>query len=150
MTAKFKIKNLQHLYEFDYLQWLEETIRQLKSRQVVSLDCDHLIEELEAFSKAERRRIRILLEQIIRHLLMYEYWGSEREYNQNHWEAELISFRHQINDDLTTNLRNHLEDNLSSIYGHALDYVQAKTKLTNLPDICPYTLEQTLDKTWLP
>ena len=147
---KIDLKNIQNLYESDYLQWLEETIRQLQSRQVELLDYDHLVEELEALSKAERRRVRSLLEQIIRHLLMYEYWQSEREYNQNHWQAELISFRNQINEDLTTNLRYHLEDNFSSIYDRALDYVQAKTKLKNLPEICPYTLEQTLDKTWLP
>jgi metal-responsive CopG/Arc/MetJ family transcriptional regulator len=150
MTAKLKIKNLQNLYESDYLQWLEETIRQLKLQRVASLDYDHLIEELEELSQSEKRRMRSFLEQIIRHLLMYEYWQSEREYNQNHWEAELIGFRNQINEDLTTNLRNHLEENFSSIYGHALDYVRAKTKLTNLPEVCPYSLEQTLNKTWLP
>jgi metal-responsive CopG/Arc/MetJ family transcriptional regulator len=142
--------DLNTLYESDYLQWLEETIRQLHFRQVERLDYEHLIEELEELSQSEKRRMRSFLEQIIRHLLMYQYWRSELEYNRNHWEAELISFRNQINDDLTTNLHNHLEENFSSIYGHALDYVRAKTKLTNLPEVCPYSLEQTLNKTWLP
>ena len=138
--------DLKSLYESEHLQWLEETIRQLKSRQVDRLDYDHLIEELEALSKSEKRRVRSLLEQIIRHLLMYKYWQSEREYNKNHWESEIVSFRNQINEELP----NHLEDKLSSIYGHALDYVLAKTKLTNLPEFCPYSLKQILDKSWLP
>ncbi len=144
------IIDLKNLYESDYLQWLEETIKQLKARQVDSLDYDHLIEELEVLSKTEQRRVRSLLEQIVRHLLFDQYWEFERELNRNHWEAELISFRNQINEDLTTNLRNHLQNNFASIYSHALDYVKAKTQLKNLPEICPYNLEQLLDKSWLP
>ena len=116
MNKKFKIpdektRRRSNVYDSDYLQWLEETIRQLKSRQVDFLDYGHLIEELEGLSRTQRKRVRSFLEQIFRHLLMYQYWQSELEYNQNHWEAELISFRNQINEDLTTNLRNHLEDN---------------------------------------
>ncbi|MBD2140003.1 DUF29 family protein [Anabaena sp. FACHB-1250] len=35
------------------------------------------------------------------------------------------------------------------IYSNALDYVKIKRKLTNLPELCPYTLGQILDKNWL-
>ncbi|WP_256874857.1 DUF29 family protein [Nostoc sp. C052] len=60
------------------------------------------------------------------------------------------SFRNQLNEDLSASLRNHLEENFSIIYSNALDYVKAKTNLTNLPELCPYSLEQILDKNWLP
>jgi hypothetical protein len=73
-----------------------------------------------------------------------------RNEEENHWAAEIISFRNQLNEDLSTNLRNHLEDNFSIIYANSLDYVKAKTKPTNLPELCTYTLEQILDKNWLP
>ena len=141
---------LTNLYESDYLQWLEETVNLLKSRQLDNLDYDNLIEELEALGRSEKRAVTSLLEQIIRHLLLYQYWKAEHEDNANHWEAEIISFRNQINKYLTTNLYKYLQDNLDSIYNDAKDYVKAKTKLNNLPDRCPYTLEQLLDKTWLP
>lgn len=147
MTAIIDIKTL---YESNYLQWLEETIKCLKNRQLADVDYENLIEELEDLAKNEKRRIRSLLEQIIRHLLLYQYWDLEKTRNANHWAAEIISFRNQINEDLSTSIRKHLEDNFSRIYSNALDYVKAKTKLTNLPESCPYTLEQILDKNWLP
>ncbi|MBD0386643.1 MAG: DUF29 family protein [Nostoc sp. C3-bin3] len=39
-----------------------------------------------------------------------------------------------------------LEDNFSIIYSNALDYVKAKTNLTNLPELCCFTLKEILDK----
>ncbi|MBD2410655.1 hypothetical protein FACHB389_16980 [Nostoc calcicola FACHB-389] len=147
MTA---IIDLKTLYESDYLQWLEETIKCLKNRQLADVDYENLIEELENLAKNEKRRVRSLLEQIIRHLLLYQYWDLEKPRNANHWAAEIISFRNQLNEDLSANLRNHLEEDFSIIYGNALDYVKAKTKLTNLPELCPYTLEKIFDKNWLP
>ncbi|MGB5772345.1 MAG: DUF29 domain-containing protein [Crocosphaera sp.] len=125
---------LKNLYESDYLQWLEETVNLLKSRQLDSLDYDNLIEELEALGRSEKRAVTSLLEQIMRYLLLYQYWTAEHEDNANHWEAEIISFRNQINKYLTTNLYKYLQDNLDSIYNDAKDYVKAKTKLNNLPD----------------
>lgn len=147
MTAIIDIKSL---YESNYLQWLEETIKCLKNRQLADIDYENLIEELEDLAKNEKRRVRSLLEQIIRHLLLFQYWDLEKLRNANHWAAEITSFRNQLNEDLTANLRNHLAENFSIIYSHALDYVKAKTMLTNLPEVCPYSLEQILDKNWLP
>lgn len=142
--------NVKHLYESDYLQWLEETVSLLKSRHLEALDYDNLIEELEALGRAEKRAVTSLLEQVMRHLLLYQYWTVEYEYNANHWEAEIISFRNQLKKYLTTNLYQYLENNLDAIYDDARDYVKAKTKLNSLPDVCPYSLEQLLDKNWLP
>jgi len=144
------VLDIKELYESNYLKWLEETIKTLKSRQLGDIDYENLIEELEELAKNEKRRVRSLLEQIIRHLLLYQYWDIEKPRNANHWSAEIISFRNQINEDITTNLRNHLEENINLIYSNALDYVKTKTKLINLPEICPYTLHQILDKNWLP
>ncbi|MEH2435425.1 MAG: DUF29 domain-containing protein [Nostoc sp.] len=144
------IIDIKTLYESNYLQWLEENIKCLKNRQLADVDYENLIEELEYLAKKEKRRVRSLLEQIIRHLLLSQYWDLEKPRNANHWAAEIISFRNQLNEDLSANLRNHLEENFSIIYSNALDYVKAKTNLTNLPELCPYTLEQILDKNWLP
>lgn len=144
------ITDLKKLYETDYLRWLEQTIELLKNSQLEQIDYDNLIEELEDLAKREKRRLKSLLEQIIRHLLLYQYWDLERENNSSHWQAEIVSFRNQLNEDLTTNLRQYLEENLSLIYSNALDYVKAKTKLKNLPEICPYNSGQLLDKNWLP
>ncbi|MGV0102777.1 DUF29 domain-containing protein [Nostoc sp. DSM 114160] len=90
MTAIIDIKTL---YESNYLQWLEETIKCLKNRQLADIDYESLIEELEDLAKNEKRRVKSLLEQIIRHLLLYQYWDLEKPININHWTAEIVSFR---------------------------------------------------------
>ena len=142
---------LQKLYEIDEDKWLEETINLLKYNSLDKLDLENLIKELEDLGKERRNRVASLLEQIIRHLLLLEYWTTEYEFNSNHWEVEIINFRNQINWGLTTNLKIYLEKNKEKIYQNALRYVRKKTqgKITNLPDNCPYSLEQLLDDNWL-
>jgi hypothetical protein len=137
--------DLQSLYEIDDHLWLEKTIQLLKENRFNDLDLDNLIEELESLSKRDKARVASLLEQIIRHLLLCQYWEEEKD-SIHHWKAEIISFRSQIERLLTTNLNNHLENELLKIYQSALKYVKQKTEHSvNFPDTCPYTLEQILD-----
>lgn len=75
---------------------------------------------------------------------------DEYQQNTNHWEAEIISFRTQLKRRSTTNLRNHLTEELSSLYQDALKFVKAQTKLNILPQECPYILEELLDEDYLP
>ena len=148
MTVRNKLTSL---YEIDNEQWLEQTINLLKNKQLEELDLEHLIEELEALSRRDKKTVERFLEQIIRHLLLLQYWTAEYKYNSNHWRAEIMSFRTQLNEDLTQNLRNHLQDNQAKIYEKALKYVRQKTGYNIIfPEQCPYTLEQLLEINWLP
>jgi hypothetical protein len=144
--------SLKELYNIDEDLWLEETIKLLKANHLQELDLENLIEELENLSRRDKARVASLLEQIIRHLLLLQYWSEESEYNSGHWKAEIRSFRNQLKRHLTTNLSQYLESELASIYDDALGYVIEKTegKLDNLPQYCPYTLEQLLDINYLP
>lgn len=140
----FTTEELKKLYEIDETLWLEKTIELLKNKQYESLDIENLIEELEFLGRREKVTVESLLEQVIRHLLLCDYWTNE-ELSRNHWQVEIKSFRKQINKMLTTNLRNHLEHNLASIYDDALEYVQGKTSYkVEFPDSCPYTLNYLL------
>jgi predicted unusual protein kinase regulating ubiquinone biosynthesis (AarF/ABC1/UbiB family) len=139
------------LYERAPEQWLEQTINQLKQNRYEELDKEHLIEELEELSRRDQKTVERFLELIIRHLLLLQYWTSEYDYNANHWKAEIMSFRSQLNEDLTQNLRNHLRVNQAKVYEKALKYVRQKTGYDILfPEDCPYTLEQLLESNWLP
>ena len=144
------IGNLKQLYETEYDRWLEETIKILNTRQLDRLDYDNLIEELEALGRNEKNAVESFLEQIIRLMLLYEYWQTEFAQNPNHSEAEIVNFRTKLKRRLTTNLINHLEAELLSIYRDALKFVKAQTKLDSFPEECPYTLKQLLDENWLP
>jgi hypothetical protein len=145
------LTDLKSLYEIDDAQWLQETIQLLKLERFQELDLENLIEELEDLGNERKNAVESLLEQIIRHLLIYQYWTIERETNEPHWQSEIYSFRTQLKRKLTTNLRNHLESQLSSIYESALGYVQRKTGFSvDFPEQCPYTLTQLFDLDWLP
>jgi hypothetical protein len=138
--------DLQSLYEIDDHLWLEKTVQLLKEKRFNDLDLDNLIEELESLGKRDKSVVKSLTEQIIRHLLLSQYWSEELESSSNHWKIEIISFRNQIENDLTTNLTNYLDSELDNIYSKALRYVKQKTEHSvNFPDTCPYTLEQILD-----
>jgi hypothetical protein len=144
--------SLKELYEIDENLWFEETIKLLKSNHLEELDIEHLIEELESLGRRDKAKVASLLEEVIRHLLLLQYWHEELEFNSGHWKAEIRSFRNQLKRLLTTNLYQYLESELPSIYADALGYVIDKTegKLNNLPPACTYSLEQLLDVNYLP
>ncbi|MEB3122557.1 MAG: DUF29 domain-containing protein [Snowella sp.] len=146
-----KVNDLKQLYELDDAQWLEETVSLLKKHQFQQLDLDNLIEELEDLGREKKNAVASLLEQIIRHLLLLQYWTNESEYNAVHWQEEIYNFRTQLGRKITTNLRNYLEKELNSIYQDALGFVKIKTvNSVVFPPDCPYSLEQLLDRDWLP
>ncbi len=144
--------NLQQLYEIDEFQWLEEMIKLLKDHRLDELDLENLIEELEDLSKKERSKVKSLLEQIIIQILLLSFWEQEYERNYRHWQYEILGFRHQLTDELTTNLRNMLTIELPDIYQRAVNRVLKKTGLSPhlFPAKCPYSLEQLLEENWLP
>jgi NTP pyrophosphatase (non-canonical NTP hydrolase) len=145
------IPDLKTLYEIDDSLWLEETIELLKAKKFDALDLDNLIEELEDLGNEKKFRVASFLQQIIRHALLLQFWISEREYNQAHWQAEIISFQYQLKRYLTTNLRQYLEQEFEQIYFESLRYGRQKNdNKVNLPDTCPYSLEELLDPNWLP
>ncbi|MGI0479598.1 DUF29 domain-containing protein [Geminocystis sp. CENA526] len=142
--------NLKELYEIDDYLWIQETVKLLKEKKFNQLDLENLIEELDDLGRERKNKVESLLEQIIKHLLLLEYWESEYEFNSAHWEAEITAFRTQLRKSLTTNLYNHLQQELISIYQDALKYVKRKSRLNTFPNQCPYTLEQLLDENWFP
>jgi len=149
MTVIEKI-NLKELYEVDDNLWLEETVKLLKQNRFNELDLENLIEELESLARRDKLAMASLLEQVIRHLLLIEYWHDERERSYRHWRSEITSFRGQLNRRMTTNLYHYLAENVNSIYRYGRKYVVDKSGLNTFPENCPYTLEQLLDEDWFP
>ena len=143
---------LQRLYEIDDYLWLEETIKLLKAKNLENLDLENLIEELESLRRNELNKVRSLLRQIIIHILLLEYWQEEYDRNYRHWQGEIIAFRDDLNNSLTTTLKNKLVQELAHIYNVAVKVVVQKTGLASnlFPDNCPYSLEQLFDDNWYP
>jgi hypothetical protein len=146
-----EVNELKQLYDVDDDEWLEQTINLLKNHQFPQLDLDNLIGELEDLGREKKNAVASLLDQIIRHLLLLQYWTTEAEYNAVHWQEEIYNFRTQLRRTITTNLRKYLKDELTSIYQDALGFVKIKTtNLVTFPTECPYSQEQLLDRSWLP
>jgi hypothetical protein len=81
--------DLKTLYETDDAEWLQETVKLIKNHQFEQLDIENLIEELEDLGKEKKNAVVSLLEQIIRHLLLLQYWTGEADYNRVHWEEKI-------------------------------------------------------------
>lgn len=146
MIQTIEKNDLKNLYEIDDHLWLEKTIEVLKNKRFEELDLENLIEELESLGRRDKSTVASLTEQIIRHLLLLQYWDQEYDFNANHWKTEIISFRSQIKRNLTTNLQNYLADTLNLIYRDALKFVKQKTdNSVDFPNTCPYSLEQILN-----
>jgi hypothetical protein len=141
---------LKNLYQEDESLWLAEMVKLLRENCLEELDIEHLIEELEALGRSEKSAVKSLLLQIIIHLLLYHFWEQERERNGNHWMGEIITFRVQLADRLTTNLKNYLLEDLDKIYEDARLIVKKKTQLNHLPVNCPYGFTELLEKEWFP
>ncbi|MBD2410922.1 hypothetical protein FACHB389_00465 [Nostoc calcicola FACHB-389] len=141
--------NLKKLYETDENLWLEQTIELLKQKQFNQLDLENLIEELISLGKRDLAKAKSLLRQIIIHILLLQYWQVEYEKKYRHWLGEIKTFRYDLNNHLTTNLMNKLQDDLENIYQSAVDFVQVKNDLMIFPEKCPYTLAQLLDDNYL-
>jgi len=143
--------NMRDLYELDYLAWYEKTLEQLKNNHSNELDLESLSEVLENLVRDTKRSGESYLRQIIIHLLLIEYWESEK-INRCHWAAEIVNFRSELETDMTTNLKKHLDLVKENIYQKALKYVIKKTELnkTLFPIQCPYSLEQLLNDDWFP
>ena len=112
----------------EYDSWLIEQIELLKQRNFKDLDIDNLIEELETLVRREKSSVEQFAYLIMLYLLLVEYWYEESECNRNHWESEIVGFRLQLNNKLTTNLYNHLEKRLDFLYNKAVIAAIKKTK----------------------
>ena len=96
MTTQLSKAQTQDLYEQDYYLWLETTLEQLSQQDLACLDWKHLIEEIEALGNEQRRKVESYLKQLLIHLLLYQYWESERSYCARGWEIEINNFRDEL------------------------------------------------------
>lgn len=81
------------LYETDYQQWIETTLQHLREQNFNQLDLEHLIEEIEAMGKSDKRELQNRLIILLMHLLEWKY---QPENQSNSWSATIDEQRRQI------------------------------------------------------
>lgn len=153
MVAESKQRQKQ-LYESDYYLWVVETVKQLQNRDFEAIDWENLIDEVLDLSRREKRKLESLLIKLFEHLLILQYWQSERERNRGHWEREITSFRLQILRQLedSPSLKNHLKEKLQQCYQDGCKLASKHSQLSKntFPSEPIAPLDQVLDENWLP
>jgi hypothetical protein len=153
MVLEFKQKQ-KTLYDNDYNLWVLETVKQLKNRDVDSLDWENLIEEVFDLSERKKRKMESLLLRLIEHLLKLGYWDLEKERNRGHWEAEIANFRKQIKKELkaSPSLKRYLLEIFEECYqdGKEIASKRSQLPLNTFPEKPLASLEEILDENWLP
>ncbi len=137
------------LYNTDYSEWIQETLKEIKAKNFAKVDWSNLIEEIESMGKSERRALLSLLTQLLEHLLKMFYWDAEKERNYNHWASEVVNFRAQIENQLEDSPS--LKRELPAFYQRAHSTaIKSVSKLFALPDDASISLENALDDDWFP
>jgi len=141
------------IYEQDYPEWLDITLNQLQNRDLDYVDWEHLIEEITALGNEQRRKVESYLLRLLIHLLLYDYWKSEKDWSGRGWEKEIDNFRLELDLLLESKvLYNHCVKILDKIYIKARNNAIRKSELSPkiFPENCPYSLIEILNPEWLP
>ncbi len=139
------------LYETDYEHWLSEQITNLQHQKWDSLDIPHLIEELEALNRSNKRELYSYTVLLLAHLLKWQYQPSMRS---GSWEASIDNSRKRIGRVFKDqpSLKNYLKESVQETYAEAKEWAHKETKLNiNLfPQNCPYSVQEILSLEFLP
>jgi hypothetical protein len=141
------------LYETDYHRWLEQQAQLLREGRIEDIDVQNLVEEFEELAMGERAAVESHAETIIEYLLKLEHSPAERP--RRGWRLTVVRHRGRLAKRLRTSLGNRLEASLGDVYrdarrAAAIGLEVDKVPAGQLPDRCPYTLDQVLDADWLP
>ena len=124
---------LKELHSQDFNLWLETIAASIRNRDFEHMDWDGLLDEIEDMGASEKRALRSYTRRLIDHILKLKYWNTEKDYNQKHWEKEVVNFRYEITQILkeSPSLRNYLQQNYQDWY---VNSVKAMQREFTIPD----------------
>jgi len=135
-----------NLYETDFYAWTLEQSQLLQEGNFKHLDIANLVEEIESLGKQQRQELRNRLGVLIGHLLKWDYQPGKRSKS---WRVTIQIQRREIEDLLEDNpsLKSYLPEAIVKGYRAGLSLVALETPLDyqDLPQECPYALDQLLD-----
>lgn len=139
------------LYETDFYAWTQEQVKLLSEGKWHQVDLKNIIEEIESLGKQERQQLRNRLGVLLGHLLK---WQFQRTHRSKSWLATIREQRRRLTILLEENpsLKPYLSEAIAISYALGTDLVVQETPLDydDLPEVCPYTLEQALSDEFLP
>jgi Domain of unknown function DUF29 len=140
-----------NLYDQDFYAWTQGQAQLLRDSAWEQLDIHNLAEEIEALGRRERQELVSRLGVLLGHLLKWEF---QPENQTKSWLATIREQRRKIQKLLEDNpsLKPYLSQACNDAYEDGLDLVIRETPLEyqNLPQICPYEIDQVLADSFLP
>ena len=130
--------SLKTLYDIDFALWIEDTVNQLKSRNIENLDWDNLIEEIESLGKRDKRELKNRLVTLFEHILKRNYVMLPDCYRG--WEVTINRTQSNLRDILadSPSLRNYLREIYFNCYQESLGNMQIEYD-AEFPNICPFS-----------
>jgi hypothetical protein len=141
----------QSLYERDFCLWVEEQARLLREGRLPQLDVVNLIDEIEDLGINRKHAVTSNLVVVLNHLLKHQFQPRRRSRG---WLASIAEHRRRLRKELqhAPSLREYAREQFEECYQDARRQAMIETGLAAkaLPDVPPYSLEQTLDPDFLP
>jgi len=149
--AKDAVRAKPSLYERDYSLWVEEQVALLKAGAFERLDLANLTEEIADMARSQRRAIRSHLVVLLTHLLKWQYQSSHRSTS---WAGSIVEHRRCIGEEIedSPSLAQYPGEVFERCYRAAREQAAAETglPLSRFSDTSPYSVEQALDRGFLP
>jgi hypothetical protein len=151
MSAEVQPSTSKCLYETDFYAWTQAQANLMRQGVWDQLDVANLVEEIESLGKQERRELVNRLGVLLGHLLKWEFQPEQRSKS---WFATIREQRRRIDRLIRQNpsLKTYRLDALTEAYPDGVDLTVRETPLRyrDLPQDCPYTLEQVIDSSFFP
>ncbi|KAM3101343.1 DUF29 domain-containing protein [Phormidesmis sp. 146-12] len=122
------------LYEEDFALWIEQTAASLKNEAFDQVDIPHMIDELSALGRTEKRELRSRLDCLLVHLLKRVFVDSSSK--NSAWERTIADQRKRLKwliED-SPSLICYIDEIFADAYQDALAEVQRTYRKTRFPD----------------
>ena len=134
-------------YEDDLFSWVQEQVALLKSGRLDAIDACNIAEELGDVGSEQYNKLESAIAIVCQHILKWDHQPSRRSRS---WQLSIRSHRARIRSVLDYNpgLKSRIGQAMTRGYRYGRDRALDETGLTDdaMPEICPFTFEDLLDR----
>jgi hypothetical protein len=137
-------------YDTDFYAWTQQQAAALRDRKWMTLDVEHLAEEIESLGRSERYAIESHLQNLLTHLLKWRYDPATEP--RRGWRITIRNARLDIAKRALGHLQHYPAQYLATAYRHAREDAADATDLplTTFTEACPWSIAQVLDQDFWP
>jgi hypothetical protein len=155
MTGMNRLPDTE-LYGRDFFAWVQHNVGLLRRGCVEQVDWAHIVEQMEALAKSERREVSRRLLLLVVYLLKWKYQPRKRytRTGRSFRLSAILEERRRLEMILkqSPSLKLYAASSLTKHYRHAAERTASETGISfaQFPAECPFTLDQVRDKNFLP